>query len=139
MDTAEFSSINYPCCQPAQLAGRTVYTLNSEGLIALQVRCHWLLLTHPLRSIHPVDGSNPGSASAAARLVCPALACLLPCLVATPASLYASWGVQCGLKVWHALHRVQDQTWSITAGRALAESFTPTPGVSDDIKHQLCG
>ncbi len=34
---------------------------------------------------------------------------------------------------------LQDQTWSITAGRALAESFTPTPGVSDDIKRQLCG
>jgi hypothetical protein len=34
---------------------------------------------------------------------------------------------------------LQDQTWSITAGRALAESFTPTAGVSDDIKRQLCG
>lgn len=33
----------------------------------------------------------------------------------------------------------QDQTWSISPGRALAESFTPTAGVSDDIKRQLCG
>lgn len=34
---------------------------------------------------------------------------------------------------------LQDQTWSISSGKALAESFTPTAGVSDDIKRALCG
>ena len=35
------------------------------------------------------------------------------------------------------LIELQDQTWSISGFTALAESFTPTPGVSTDIKQLL--
>jgi hypothetical protein len=35
------------------------------------------------------------------------------------------------------LIELQDQTWSISSFKALAESFTPTPGVSTDIKQLL--
>lgn len=46
-----------------------------------------------------------------------------------------------GHTVYHlnsqGLIQLQDQTWSISGGKALVESFTPTPGVSTDIKQLL--
>lgn len=35
------------------------------------------------------------------------------------------------------LIQLQGQTWSISPATALAESFTPTPGPSDDIKQRI--